>query len=189
MLKSTVFLDRDGVLIHDRENYYLSQIDQVELYTDVPAGLKKLKEAGYLLIVVTNQSGVARGYFDEKLVNEVYHLINQRLKKEEVQLDAIYYCPHHVKGKAPYNIQCDCRKPALGMLKQACYDFAIDLSHSFLIGDKLSDIEMGVNGGVQSIQLLTGHGKNEKTKVETQYPTTPIFSSFSQAVEFILRQT
>lgn len=183
-IKPAVFLDRDGVLIH--EAHYLSCLDQIKLYDDVAEGLKRLKESGFLLIMVTNQSGVSRGYFDETFVKDAYKKINQDLASSGVSLDAIYYCPHHPKGNAPYNIACNCRKPAPGMIQNACQDFEIDLDHSFMIGDKLCDIELAVNGGVKGIQLRTGHGEEEVEKVQAAHPGTPTFERFSGAVCYIL---
>jgi len=179
MPQPTVFLDRDGVLIH--EVHYLSDLQQIRIFADVAQGLTRLKDAGFLLIMITNQSGVARGYFNEDFVQEVYQNIN-----ESLHLDAMYYCPHHLKGHAPYNIPCHCRKPKPGMIEQAMSDFTIDPSKSFMIGDKLCDVELASNAGITGIQLLTGHGVEEEEKVRSKFPQTPIFPSFSQAVDFIL---
>lgn len=189
-IKPAVFLDRDGVLIH--EEHYLSKLEQIQLYDDVAEGLKKLKEKGYLLIMVTNQSGVARGYFNRAFVESAYQKVNQDLSAAGVSLDKMYYCPHHPKGNGPDNIVCDCRKPEPGMILQACeeyhskFDIKIDLKHSFMIGDKLCDIKLAEHAGVTGIQVRTGHGEEEAEKVEAAFPNTPIFERFSGAVEYIL---
>ena len=183
-IKPAVFLDRDGVLIH--EEHYLSCLEQITLYDDVAEGLKRLKEQGFLLIMVTNQSGVSRGYFDEEFVKAAFEKINKNLSSAEVAIDAMYYCPHHIKGNPPYNIECDCRKPAPGMIQNACRDFEIDLDRSFMIGDKLCDVKLAVNAGVKGIQVLTGHGEEEVEKVQAALPETPICERFTGAVDFIL---
>ncbi len=184
MRKPAIFLDRDGVLIH--ETNYLNEVEQICLYEDIPQGLRKLKDAGYWLIMVTNQSGVARGYFTKSFVRDVFKEINQKLDKWEVQLDGFYYCPHHLLGHPPYNIDCDCRKPAPGMIHQAIAEFDIDMSNSFMIGDKICDVELGLNVGIESILLLTGHGREERSKVALKYPNIPILPSFSDGVDSIL---
>lgn len=191
-IKPAVFLDRDGVLIH--EEHYLSKLEQVRLYEDVAEGLKKLQDKGYLLIMVTNQSGVSRGYFDEDFVKEAYQKINRDLSPSGVSLDAMYYCPHHLKGNAPYNVECNCRKPEPGMIYQACaeyksgFEVEIDLAHSFMIGDKLCDVQLAANAGVKGLQVKTGHGEEEVEKVQAVLPGTPVFETFSGAVAFILKQ-
>jgi len=183
LLQKAVFLDRDGVLIHDV--HYLSNLDQIRFYPDVPTGLWRLQELGYRLIVVTNQSGVARGYFTEALVKESFAVMNRCLISDNVQLDGFYYCPHHPTGIPPYNLDCNCRKPRTGMIDQAVNDFGIDRTHSYMIGDKLCDIAMAVNAHLKGILLTTGYGCSEKDSVSRQYPLVPILSSFSQAVDWI----
>ena len=180
-----VFLDRDGVLIH--EVNYLSDLKQIKIFQDVSEGLNKLKAAGFQLIMITNQSGVARGYFTEDFVLEVFEKINSLLEEDHVQLDKIYYCPHHISGQPPYNISCQCRKPAPGMIKKAQSENSIDLSRSFMIGDKVSDIELAINAQIQGILLTTGHGATEKAKIRQNYPEIPVFDSFARATAYILK--
>lgn len=179
-----VFLDRDGVLIHDVN--YLSDINDIKYYDDVVSGLRLLKENGFLLIMVTNQSGVARGYFDEAFVNLTHKTINDYFKNHQCKLDGIYYCPHHVDGKPPYDIDCQCRKPLTGMVQSAVRDFNINLADSYLIGDKKSDIELAFNAEIEGILVETGKGKAEKVKVEESFPTTTVVATFSDATSIIL---
>ncbi|MBU3917836.1 HAD family hydrolase [bacterium] len=184
--QKAVFLDRDGVLIH--EVHYLSRLDQIKLFDDVPDGLIQLKSAGFKLILVTNQSGVARGYFDEKFVHQANDYLNNLLITLKSGLDAIYYCPHHPEGKPPYNIACDCRKPAAGMIQKAVKEHNIDSQQSFVIGDKVSDIELAINSDTQGILLKTGHGKKQSDILAKKYPKVHAFDMFSEAVDYILSQ-
>ncbi len=139
MKNKAVFLDRDGTLIVDKD--YLADVSQIEFIKGVPETLKKLKEKGYLLIIISNQSGVARGYYKEDVVGEIHRGINDRLREAYgFTLDAFYYCPHHPDfGDEVYRKKCDCRKPAPGMILKAAEEYDINISQSFMIGDKPSD--------------------------------------------------
>ena len=180
-----VFLDRDGVLIEDV--HYLSKLEQVSIYPDVPEGLKRLKERGFLLILVSNQSGVARGFFYESFVKKTHQFLNDKFAESAgVRLDGMYYCPHHVNGMHPFNVRCNCRKPATGMIEEACSEFSIDLSRSFMIGDKACDILLARNASVKGIHMLTGHGESEQEQIQSEFPGIPSFCSFSKAIDHIL---
>jgi D,D-heptose 1,7-bisphosphate phosphatase len=134
MKNKAIFLDRDGTLIIDKN--YLSDISQIEFIAGIPETLKMLKKEGYLLIVISNQSGVARGYYSEALVQEINREINNLLIRDYgFALDAFYYCPHH----PDYGEKCQCRKPAPGLVLEAAEDFQIDIGSSFMVGDKPSD--------------------------------------------------
>jgi len=152
------FLDRDGVLIE--EVHYLKSPDQIRLARGIAEALVRLQNEGYLRIVVTNQSGVARGYFSEDAVAEVHRRIDELLAEEGAAVDAYYYCPHHVDGIVkPYDRSCDCRKPEPGMILNAAADHGIDLAASFLIGDKLSDVQAALRAGCAAFLVETGHGQ------------------------------
>jgi len=183
-LQAAVFLDRDGVLIHDVN--YLSDLKDIRMYEDVPEALSKLKKAGFLLIMVTNQSGVARGYFDEKFVEASYQNIQHRLQSQSATLDGMYFCPHHIAGKFPYNINCECRKPAPGLILEAEKHFKVDLSQSYMIGDKLCDIELAKNSGTTGLLLKTGYGETQAPVVSKKYPDVKIFTHFFDATNYIL---
>lgn len=159
--RKAAFIDRDGVINEERN--YVYRIEDFIMLPGVPEGLALLRDAGYLLIVVTNQAGIARGYYDHAAVETLHDHLRAQLRTEGVELDAIYLCPHHPLGSVPeYAIACDCRKPAPGLLLQAAQDFAVDLSASILIGDKLSDIEAGRRAGVRSAVLVeSGHAISE----------------------------
>lgn len=151
-MRSAVFLDRDGTLIEDVG--YLSSISQIKVLPRVVDGLKLLKSMGYLLIVVTNQSGVARGFFSEGFVLNVHDILGRLFKDNSVTIDAFYYCPHHpTEGLPPYNVNCDCRKPKTGMIKRAICEYDIDISKSWVIGDSLVDVQLARNAGCKGILL------------------------------------
>lgn len=154
--KIFVLLDRDGTL--NVEKHYLSDPDQLELYPGVAAALRKLRGLGCGLAVVTNQSGIGRGYFDREAVDRVHDRLRSLLAQEGVTLDAIYLCPH-----APDEV-CDCRKPLPGMAEQARAEFGFDPTQSFVIGDKAADIELGRAIGAAAILVRTGWGKEEEEK-------------------------
>jgi D-glycero-D-manno-heptose 1,7-bisphosphate phosphatase len=149
-MRPAVFLDRDGTIIKDAD--YLSRVDELEVFEFAAEALRLLKEKGYLLIVLTNQSGIARGFFDEATMQTVHDALKGRLNG---LIDAIYFCPHGPDDG------CDCRKPGVGMIKQAASEYSIDLANSWIIGDKKSDIETGFNAGVATALVLTGYGGSE----------------------------
>jgi len=146
------FFDRDGTIIKDAN--YLASFDKIELIKPVIEVCKTFQAAGYKMIVVTNQSGVARGFFDEKFVCDTHDLLKKIFAGEGVLWDAFYYCPHHPNGVIKeYSFECNCRKPAPGMLLQAAKDFDIDLSKSVMIGDKDLDLQAGYLAGCKSFDI------------------------------------
>lgn len=150
--RPVAFLDRDGVLNVDR--HYVHRADQLEWIDGVPEAIRLLNEAGYLVIVVTNQSGVARGFYDEAAVGALHDHMRDYLAAHGARIDAFYYCPHHPEGKVPaFTRLCDCRKPGTGMLDQAAHDFPIDRTRSFMIGDKVSDIEAANAFGIRGVMF------------------------------------
>ena len=184
--RPAVFLDRDGTLI--REVGYLRRPEQVELLPHTIQALHQLQDCGYRLIVVTNQSGVARGYFTEADVQAVHRHLTTLLLKAGIQIDAFYYCPHHPEGTiASYRRQCRCRKPSPGMIEQALREFAIDLSHSAVIGDKASDILLGKQMGLTTILVLTGYGKETLRKMGGEAHTQPdhVCHTLAEAAELL----
>ena len=138
-----VFLDRDGTL--NEEVHYLHRTSDLKLLPGVPEALRMLKEAGYRLVVVTNQAGVARGYYGEEDVKNLHIYMNHILECRGASIDAFYYCPHHPEhGIGPYKKECSCRKPGTGMFEEAAQRFEVDKAHSFMIGDKLLDVEAAI---------------------------------------------
>ena len=163
--RKAVFLDRDGTINVEKD--YLYKIEDFEFIPGVPEAIKRLKDAGFLVIVVSNQSGVGRGYFDERAVETLHRHIQEELVEFGTSIDAFYFCPHHPdEGVGDYKVVCDCRKGAPGMLLQAAEDHDIDLQKSFMIGDKLADIKAGQRAGCQSILVLTGYGELLASKPE-----------------------
>jgi len=162
-----VFLDRDGTI--SIEIGYIDNVELLELYQDSVAALIELRQMGYKLVVVSNQSGVAQGFFPESRVQEVNDRMVFLLKEQGVLIDGIYYCPHLPNGVIPeYAIECNCRKPAPGMIKRAEQELNIDLQHSILIGDKLSDIICGRNAGLKTILVRTGYGAETELQLQKQ---------------------
>lgn len=151
--KPAVFLDRDGVLTIER-GYAISLIDEMEIFSYAAECVRRIREAGYYAIVVTNQSAVAKGLFTIEELMEMNHKL-----KSEVGVDAIYYCPHHPEGKvSEYTKICNCRKPGTGMIDQAMKDFDIDMTSSYIVGDRACDIILGQNAGIKTVLLDSGYG-------------------------------
>ena len=166
-----VFLDRDGTI--SEEVGYITDLSMFSLYPYTSAVLKELAAMDFKIIVVTNQAGVARGYFDTDLVEKVHKLMKQKLAEEGAFVNDVYYSPYYRKGKVPeYSRDSDCRKPNTGMIEKAAKKYDIDLNNSFMIGDKLSDIECGRRMGLNTILLLTGHGPVHRKMIEKEkiYP-------------------
>lgn len=155
-----VVLDRDGTLIYER--HYLSEVAQVELLPGAIEGLKQFLALGWQLVVVTNQSGIGRGYFDEERLEQIHQRLRSLLAAEGITLAGIYHCPHH-----PDN-GCRCRKPAPGMLQQAAQDLDFELSQCIVIGDKPCDIELGQAVGATTVLVRTGYGAEVATQGTAQ---------------------
>lgn len=161
-----VFFDRDGTL--NQEVGYLSRPEQVELLPGTVEALKILNIKGIAAIVVTNQSGVARGLFPEERIHEIHHVLQEKLRDEGAWIDRFYYCPHHpAYGSERYRQDCACRKPKIGMLQQAARDLDLELSSCYLIGDSMSDLEAARNAGMKAVLVLTGYGPETYDRVES----------------------
>jgi len=154
---AAVFLDRDGTLIRDVG--YLSRLQQLEILPRSPEALKLLLENGLKLVVITNQSGVARGMVTERELCQIHEALIETLATDGAKLDAIYYCPHHpTEGLGRYRVACDCRKPKTGMLLQAAEDLQLDLSLSYVIGDQAVDMELAARVGAKGVWIDGGSG-------------------------------
>ncbi len=171
-----VFLDRDGVVVADG-NYQFKTSD-MKILDGVPQAIIRLNQAGYLVIIVSNQSGVARGYFTEADVVSFNTYLVVELKKAGAKIDAAYYCPHHAtEAKVKkYLLDCDCRKPKPGMLIRAAKEHGISLSESWMIGDKISDVKAGKSAGCRTVYI----GKEKNSGADATV------AAISNAVEFIL---
>jgi len=149
-----VFLDRDGTLIRDVG--YLHRREQVEILPRVPQAMRLLRRRGFLLVVVTNQSAVARGRLTEEELDRIHDDLKARLAQEGARLDGIYYCPHHpTEGSGQYKVACDCRKPNPGLVRRAAADLGLDLSFSYMVGDQQIDMELADRVGAKGI-LIAG---------------------------------
>jgi len=183
-----VFLDRDGTIIE--EVNYLSRLEDLRLLPHAATAIARLNRKKIPVILVSNQSGVARGKFDEDFVRACHGRLQELLHREGAQINAFYFCPHHPEaGSPPYRKICDCRKPAPGMLLEAARDHHLDLQHSFVIGDKLCDLELARNAGAQSILVLTGYGQDEKPRL-AQYGLRPaaVCADLDEAITWLLPQ-
>jgi D-glycero-D-manno-heptose 1,7-bisphosphate phosphatase len=181
-----VFMDRDGTIIE--EVGYLSDPAGLRLIPAAATAIRMLNRSGLRVVVVTNQSGVARGFFAEETVHAVHRRLEAALSDEGGRLDGIYYCPHHpTEGKGDYTMACDCRKPATGMMEQAARDLRLDLTRSFVIGDKDTDVELARRAGARGILVLTGYGREHRKK---QGESVPDYTAqdLLDAVQWILRR-
>lgn len=154
-MNKAVFFDRDGVLNIDTIN--LHKVEDWIWINGAKDAIKFCNDNGYLAIIITNQSGVARGLFTLDDVNKVHNFVQEELKKIGAHIDAFFVCPHHIEGTVePYNIECECRKPKPGMILQACKDFDIDIKQSYMVGDKERDCDAGINAGCKGTCLFDG---------------------------------
>ena len=160
MKKNTaVFLDRDGTI--NEEVGYLDSLDKFKVIPGAYEAIRLINESGMKAVVISNQAGVARGFFTEDFVKITHEHLQTELRQKGAFIDNFYYCPHHpTEGIAPYRQVCNCRKPASGMLLQAAHDFNIDLTRSYLVGDRFNDIEAGKKIGVRGILVKTGFGQS-----------------------------
>jgi histidinol-phosphate phosphatase family protein len=157
-MKRAVFLDRDGTINEERE--YLSSPDGLVLINGAVKAIRMINEAGLLAVVITNQSGIGRGYFTEEAVDAVHRRLSEMVGEGGGRFDAFYHCPHHPEEG------CGCRKPATGLIERAAEDLGIDPSNSYVIGDKAIDIELATRCGAQGVLVLTGYGSEQQGWIE-----------------------
>jgi D-glycero-D-manno-heptose 1,7-bisphosphate phosphatase len=185
-VKRAVFLDRDGTVIE--EVGYLNRLDRVAFFPWSVDAIRVLNEAGLLVIIVTNQAGVARGYFDEALVRDTHALIDKRVREGGARIDAYYYCPHHPDGVVEaLRVTCECRKPKPGMIQQAARDLDIDVPGSFVVGDRWLDVEMGRAAGAATVLVRTGYGQEEEARPPGASPSM-VADNLMDAAAWILRR-
>jgi D-glycero-D-manno-heptose 1,7-bisphosphate phosphatase len=185
--RKAVFLDRDGTLIQERG--YLKDPDQVALEQGAAEAVTRLNRSGFAVVLVTNQSGVARGYYTEEAVAAVHRRVESLLEAEGACLDGVYYCPHYPEGGVQeYRKACSCRKPAGGMLLRAAEDLGIRLEGSYMIGDKLTDAETARREGLTGILVRTGYGEEQwKASLQEPGPEKPdrVVVDLREAVDFV----
>ena len=174
--RPAVFLDRDGTI--NVEKNYLHRVQDWKWIPGAQAAIKSLRDFGYLVVVVSNQAGIARGYYTSEDVAALHLHVQQELLELGVGIDAYYWCPHH-PDFAP---GCSCRKPAPGMLLQAAQDLNIDLAASWMVGDKAIDMQAGLAAGVSSLLVQTGYGLKEQDQLSTG---VPVFASLVEAAQHV----
>ncbi|MBN1504003.1 MAG: HAD family hydrolase [Candidatus Eisenbacteria bacterium] len=177
-----VFVDRDGTVIE--EIGYQSDPDGVKLIPDAAASLSKLNKLGIPVVVISNQAGVARGLFTVGDLDRVHDRFVELLGAEGAFVDAAYYCPHHPE----FGAECDCRKPKPGLLLKASEDMGIDLGRSFMVGDRLIDLQAGKAAGASTVFVRTGYGEREMQEHQAEIMRTAdrVCDDLAQAVEWIL---
>jgi len=189
-MNRAVFLDRDGTI--NEEVGYLTDLSMLRLIPGASAAIKKLNESGFKVVVVTNQSGVARGYFTESFVQKTHERFLQMLRDAGARVDSIYYCPHHpTAGNPPYSVACECRKPGTGLIDRAARDLDIDVQSSYVVGDKWSDVELGQRTGAHTILVSTGFATDDAENVRLPHVAEPDFVAHDirEAADWIIQQT
>jgi D-glycero-D-manno-heptose 1,7-bisphosphate phosphatase len=188
-MNQAVFLDRDGTV--SEEVGYVNHLDRFRVFPWAAQAIRLLNQTQLRVILITNQSGVARGYFPESLVQEIHQRLQEELALGGAILDGVYYCPHHPEGSvAPYRMRCSCRKPSTGMLESAARDHDLDLSSCFVVGDRYQDLEMGFRVNARTILVASGYGKGEIRYHQDSWSRQPDFigADLLQAAQWILRQ-
>jgi len=184
-MERAVFLDRDGTI--NEEMGYINHLDRFVLLPGAVAAIRSINASGLKAVVVTNQSGAARGYFPAAFIDRVHEKMRRLFSEEGAFLDGIYICPH---GPPPLDPEagCDCRKPRPGLLLQAARDLNVDLARSYVVGDRFQDVEMARKTGARAVLVLTGYGRGELQFVGPKSPVKPDFvaADLPQAVEWIL---
>ncbi|MFH0800868.1 MAG: D-glycero-beta-D-manno-heptose 1,7-bisphosphate 7-phosphatase [bacterium] len=184
---SAVFLDRDGTIIEDAD--FLADPEDISFIKGAPEALSALQKAGFKLVLISNQSGVARGYFTEEAVQDVHRRLEELLESRGVKLDGVYYCPHLPDGAVEkYRLECNCRKPKTGMIRRAVEELGVDPARSFCVGDKESDIEAGRAAGCRTVLVLTGKGLNTSGAISLENRPDFIAKHIGEAAEWILGQ-
>jgi D-glycero-D-manno-heptose 1,7-bisphosphate phosphatase len=180
--QGAVFLDRDGTIVVLVD--YLDDPKDLVLIPGAAEAIRSFNEAGLKVVIVTNQSALARGFFDEAVLDAVHEQLSRLLEKEKARIDAIYYCPHHPDDK------CSCRKPEPGLILKATAEMGIDPDRSYMVGDKIADVKAGQSAGCKGILVLTGYGSGELALRE-KWDAQPdhIANNLFGASEWILKQT
>jgi D-glycero-D-manno-heptose 1,7-bisphosphate phosphatase len=188
-MNRAVFLDRDGTI--NEEVGYLTDLQRLKLIPGAGAAIRRLNDAGLKVVLVTNQSGVARGYFPESFVHDTHALLETLLREEGARLDGIYYCPHHPSaGTSRHTVTCDCRKPGTGLIDRAAQELDIDVKNSFMAGDKWSDIELGQRAGARTVLVRTGFAPDDPGNARPLHVRDPDFiaHTINEAADWIIEQ-
>lgn len=187
-MRPAVFLDRDGTMIE--EHGYLDRLDLVTLFPYTAGAIRSLRDAGYVIVVVTNQAGVARGYFDEAFVRLVHAHLDTLLAPFGAAPDAYYFCPHHSEGTVEgYRQACRCRKPRPGMIEDAVRDLGLDLARSFVVGDKWLDVGLANQAGARGILVRTGYGEAGADAPPAAVHAEIVVPTLREAADYIVAST
>jgi D-glycero-D-manno-heptose 1,7-bisphosphate phosphatase len=188
MKKRAVFLDRDGTI--NKDVGYPNSYSMIDIFPSSFEAVKKINEAGFLAVVVTNQSGIGRGFIEEKNLHDLHQKMARAFGRHGARFDGIYYCPHYEDSDHPeYRGECTCRKPNPGMAKKAAQDLDVDLSLSYMIGDKVEDILFGKNIHSSPILVLTGFGTKSLPQLrEKGIEPAYVANTLLEAVEWILKR-
>lgn len=187
--KPAVFLDRDGTL--NEQMGYINHISRFHLLEGAAQAVRRLNEAGVPVVIVTNQSGLARGYFPQELLEQVHDKMVRLLAEEGSHVDGIYICPHHPEAKKEeHRLDCDCRKPKPGLVLRAAEEMELDVSRSFVVGDRWSDLKTAVNCGATPVLVLTGYGRGDAEYIGPSQEVQPRFTGedLNEAVDWILQE-
>jgi len=183
-----VFLDRDGTMIEDVG--YLDRLDRLKLFPYTIDAIRLLNRAGYKVIVVTSQNGVAQGMVTEEFLSDAHAHVSRICDAAGAKISGYYYCPHSTHAAVErYRIDCECRKPKPGMIQAAARDHGVDLSQSFMIGDRWRDVEMGLAAGTKALLVETGYGRSEATRRPPNIPPIPVVANVIEGTSWILRNT
>ncbi|MBW1805358.1 MAG: HAD family hydrolase [Deltaproteobacteria bacterium] len=187
MKRPAVFMDRDGTI--NEQMGYINHLSRFVILPGVAEAIRLLNENDFLAIIVSNQSGVARGYFPIELVHEIHATLNRVLKEKDAVIDGIYFCPHYPRGDlAEYCHECDCRKPKTGLIDQACESFDIDISSSYMVGDRYTDMELARRSNLKGVLVETGYGLGDMEYILPKKSVKPdhIAKDLLGAVQWIL---
>jgi D-glycero-D-manno-heptose 1,7-bisphosphate phosphatase len=184
-LRPAVFLDRDGTLIE--EAGYLDRLERLAFFPYSVDAVRLLNRAGYAVVVISNQSGVARGIVAPAFIREAHDHVAARLAAGGARVDAFYHCPHHPQAAvASLRVACDCRKPKPGLLRRAAEELALDPGRSFVVGDRWHDLEAGQALGIRGVLVRTGHGATEERAPKPGVEAAAVADNLAEAVAWIL---
>jgi len=189
VLRPAVFLDRDGTI--NEQMGYINHISRFQLLPGVAAAIRQLNERNIPVVVVTNQSGLARGYFPAELLVAVHEKMKTLLAEQGAHVDGIYICPHHPEAKnEEYRLNCDCRKPKPGLLLQAAREMGLDLARSFVVGDRWSDLKTAAACGSVPLLVLTGYGRGDAQYIGPNQVVQPAYvgDDLTAVVQWILER-
>ena len=185
-MRPAVFLDRDGTVLE--EAGYLDRLERLVFFPFAIDAIRLLNRGGFAVVIITNQSGIGRGLYEESFVHEAHAVVDERVRAGGGRIDGYYYCPHHPNAEIErYRQQCDCRKPGPGMLRQASADLDLDLARSFTVGDKWTDVQAGVAAGANGILVRTGYGRSSERSSRRPIEPITVADDVIAAAAWILR--